>query len=269
MQPTFDPIYVGLTMAATNMLLAHGDDALKARFLPHLVSGRFFGTMCLSEPHAGSSLAHLRTTATPNGDGTYQIRGTKMWITGGDHDLSENIVHFVLARLPDAALGTGGISLFAVPKFEVDDDGNLGARNDVHLVGLNHKMGYRGSVNGVMNWRIRPLRRLSYRAPHAGLRYVSHDERGPSGHRHRIGGMRLRGPETLCGLCRREASGYKPGDRDQSKPEVMIIEHADVRRMLLAQKAYVEGGAHLSLYCSLLMDQHAAAQAANDDWPIN
>ena len=104
-------------MAAANMLMASGDDALKERFLPDLVSGRFFGTMCLSEPHAGSSLANLRTTATPMGDGTYQIRGSKMWITGAEHELSENIIHFVLARLPDGGVGTRESRSFSSPSF--------------------------------------------------------------------------------------------------------------------------------------------------------
>ena len=166
--------YVGLTMASANLLAAHGDEALKGRYLAPLVSGRFFGTMCLSEPHAGSSLANLRTTATPLGDGTYQLRGSKMWITGGDHELSENIVHFVLARLPDAPVGTKGISLFLVPKFPVGDDGAFGDRNDVYMVGLNHKMGYRGSVNGILEFgESGPCVGHLVGAPHQGLGQVS------------------------------------------------------------------------------------------------
>ena len=138
--------YVGLTTAAAHMLMAHGSDELKETYLGPMVEGRWFGTMCLSEPHAGSSLANLRTTATPRDDGTYDIRGSKMWITGGDHELSENIVHFVLARLPESPVGTREHLSISVPKYHVNDNVELGERNDVRLVGLNHKMGYRGSV---------------------------------------------------------------------------------------------------------------------------
>ncbi|MEE2787141.1 MAG: acyl-CoA dehydrogenase [Myxococcota bacterium] len=259
--------YIGLTMAAANMLLAHGDEALKERYLRDMVAGRFFGTMCLSEPHAGSSLANLRTTATPNGDGTYQIRGTKMWITGADHELSENIIHFVLARLPDAKVGTRGISLFVVPKYVVDEAGQNGQRNDVRLVGLNHKMGYRGSVNGILEFgESGPCTGYLVGMPHAGLRYMFHMMNEA-----RVGtgvasvACAYAGLRHAVAYAKERPQGFKPGQNDQSEPEVMIVEHADVKRMLLAQKAYVEGGAHLTLYCSYLMDQHAIAQSANDE----
>ena len=258
--------YVGLTMAAANLLAAHGDDALKGRYLEPLVTGRFFGTMCLSEPHAGSSLANLRTTATPVGDGSYRIRGSKMWITGGDHELSENIIHFVLARLPDAPVGTKGISLFLVPKFSVDEKGKLGAQNDVFLSGLNHKMGYRGSVNGILEFGEADAC-IGYLVgtPHHGLKHMFHmmnEVRVGTG----LGGAAIgyAGLRYSVAYAEERPQGFKPGERDQSKDEVMIIEHADVKRMLLAQKAYVDGSMHLVLYCSLLMDQLAIAEGGGE-----
>ena len=259
--------YVGLTMAATHMLMAHGDDALKAKYLEPMVAGAWFGTMCLSEPHAGSSLANIRTTATPLEDGSYSIKGSKMWITGGDHELSENIIHFVLARLPDSPVGTRGISLFVVPKYHVGDDGELGERNDVRLVGLNHKMGYRGSVNAVMEFGdSSPCIGYMVGAPHQGLRYMFHMMNEA-----RVGTGLASAATAYAGLrhavdyARERPQGFKPGQRDQSQPEVMIIEHADVRRMLLHQKAIVEGSLHLIGHCSLLMDKLELAKEAGSD----
>ncbi|MBV72410.1 MAG: acyl-CoA dehydrogenase [Myxococcales bacterium] len=259
--------YVGLTIAAANMLMNHGDDAVKEMYLPHLVAGVAFGTMCLSEPHAGSSLANLKTTATPRADGTYQITGNKMWITGADHDLSDNIYHFVLARLPDAAVGTKGISLFLVPKFEVNEDGSLGERNDVKVVGLNHKMGYRGSVNGVVAFgETGACRGRLVGIPHAGLSHMFHMMNEA-----RVGtGMAAvscayAGYRHSLIYAQERPQGFKLGQRDQSQPEVMIIEHADVRRMLIQQKAYVEGSLHLVLYCAQLMDRHEIALDAKDE----
>ena len=137
--------YNMLTVAAANLLEAHGSDELKERYLGPMVEGRVFGTMCLSEPQAGSSLADIRTKAEPQGDGSYRLTGRKMWISGGEHDMSENIVHFVLAKIPGGPAGVKGISLFCVPRVLPD-----GARNDIRLMGLNHKMGNRGTVNTVL-----------------------------------------------------------------------------------------------------------------------
>ena len=131
-----------------------------------MLEGRFLGTMCLSEPQAGSSLADITTRAEPQADGSYRLIGNKMWISGGDHELAENIVHLVLAKIPGGPPGVKGISLFIVPKFLVDADGSIGERNDVVLAGLNHKMGYRGTTNTVLNFgegahtRRPPVRRL-------------------------------------------------------------------------------------------------------------
>ena len=142
--------YPFLTIAAANLLAKHANPALKRSFLGPMIEGRFYGTMCLSEPHAGSSLADIRCKAVPRDDGTYQLRGTKMWISAADHELGENIVHLVLAKLPDAPAGVKGISLFLVPKYRLDETGASDVRNDIHVVGLNHKMGYNGTVNTVL-----------------------------------------------------------------------------------------------------------------------
>ena len=139
--------YPFLTAAAANLLRAFGTEDQKRRLMQPMREGRFFGTMALSEPHAGSSLGDLRMRAIPQEDGTHHLVGDKMWISGGEHDLSETIVHLVLARLPDAPPGVKGISLFAVTRHHLDANGNPGARNGVELIGLNHKMGYRGTVN--------------------------------------------------------------------------------------------------------------------------
>ncbi len=144
--------YVFLTSSNAHMLQACGSEALRERYLPPLVEGRWFGTMCLSEPHAGSSLSDIRCMAEPVGDGSHKLTGTKMWISGGEQDISENIVHMVLARTPDAPPGVKGISLFLVPKIRVEEDGSLGEPNNIALAGLNHKMGQRGTTNTLLNF---------------------------------------------------------------------------------------------------------------------
>src|SRR5262249_20276730 len=144
--------YMGLTRAAANLLATHASEDQKQRYMTPMNEGRFFGTMCLSEPDVGSSLADIRTRAEPRGDGTYAIRRSKMWISGGDHELSETIIHLVLARLPGAPLGTKGISLFIVPKHRLDTSGNPDETNNIVLAGLNHKMGYRGTTNCLLNF---------------------------------------------------------------------------------------------------------------------
>ncbi|MCW2538105.1 MAG: Acyl-CoA dehydrogenase, partial [Modestobacter sp.] len=144
--------YPFLTMANANLLVAHGTPEQVQTYVPPMAEGRWFGTMALSEPQAGSSLADITTRAVPQDDGTYRLTGNKMWISGGDHELTENIVHLVLAKVPGGPPGVKGISLFIVPKFLVDEDGSLGERNDVVLAGLNHKMGYRGTTNTLLNF---------------------------------------------------------------------------------------------------------------------
>lgn len=253
--------YVMLTASAANLLLAHGTEEQIEKFAKPMLAGRFFGTMVLTEPHAGSSLGDLRTTAEPAEDGTYRIRGNKIFISAGDHELSENIVHLVLARIKGAPPGVKGISLFIVPKFLVNDDGSLGERNDVALAGLIHKMGYRGTTSTMLNFGEKGGA-VGYLVgePNKGLSYMFHMMNAA-----RIGvGMGA----TMLGYAgylesldyaRTRKQGRLLDNKDPSAPPVNIIEHPDVRRMLLAQKAYVEGSLTLCLYAARqLDDQHTA-----------
>jgi alkylation response protein AidB-like acyl-CoA dehydrogenase len=254
--------YPFLTIANANLIEAFGTAEQKRRYLPHLLSGRFFGTMCLSEPQAGSSLSDIRTRAEPQPDGSYRVYGSKMWISGGDHELSENIVHLVLARIPGGPPGVKGISLFVVPKYLVGDDGALGARNDVALTGLNHKMGYRGTTNCVLSFGEKGGAVGSLVGePHQGLACMFHmmnEARIGVG----LGAVMLGYSGYLHALAyaRERPQGRPPAGKDPAQPQVRIVEHADVRRMLLAQKAYVEGGLALCLYAARLADdQHTGA----------
>ncbi len=201
--------YAFLTIANANLIEAFGSPEQKAKYLPHLLSGRFFGTMCLSEPQAGSSLSDIRTRAEPQPDGTYRVFGSKMWISAGEHDLSENIIHLVLAKIPGAPAGVKGISLFIVPKYLVGDDGALGARNDVWLAGLNHKMGYRGTTNCVLNFGEQGGAVGLPRGPAApgpGL-HVPHDERGARGRGAGSGHAGVQRLPARAGLRPRTAAG--------------------------------------------------------------
>ncbi|MBF6067717.1 acyl-CoA dehydrogenase [Nocardia farcinica] len=255
--------YVFLTIGNANLLAAHGSPEQVDRFVKPMVEGRFTGTMCLSEPQAGSSLADIVTRAEPQEDGTYRLFGSKMWISGGDHELTENIVHLVLAKIPGGPAGTKGISLFVVPKYLVDADGSLGARNDVTLAGLNHKMGYRGTVNTVLNFgegRHTPggaAGAVGYLVgePHRGLSYMFHmmnEARLGVG----LGATALGYTGYLKSLryARERQQGRAVTAKDPATPQIPIIEHADVKRMLLAQKSYVEGALALLLYCNRLVD---------------
>ena len=249
--------YPFLTIANANLIRAFGTEQQRQRYLPSLLDGRYFGTMCLSEPHAGSSLGDVRTTAHSQDDGSYRITGNKMWISGGDHELSENIIHLVLARIKGAPAGVKGISLFIVPKYRVNDDGSRAARNDVALVGLNHKMGFRGTTNCVLNFGEQGGAWAELIGePHKGLAYMfqmMNEARIGVG----MGATVLGYTGYLHALdyARQRPQGRLPGGKDPSQPPVRIIEHADVRRMLLAQKAYVEGALALCLYCASLVDE--------------
>ncbi|MEU7632199.1 acyl-CoA dehydrogenase [Nocardia sp. NPDC049220] len=261
--------YPFLTVANANLLVAHGSPEHIARFVRPMLAGRYFGTMCLSEPQAGSSLADIVTRAEPQDDGTYRLFGTKMWISGGDHELGENIVHLVLAKIPGGPAGTKGISLFVVPRFLVGADGVIGERNDVALAGLNHKMGFRGTVNTVLNFgegRWTPggaAGAIGYLVgePHRGLTYMFHMMNEA-----RIGvglvatALGYTGYLESLDYARTRPQGRSKLPADSSAPQRPIIEHADVRRMLLAQKTYAEGALALVLYCARLVDeQHTAA----------
>ena len=250
--------YLFLTAANGNMLRACGSEALQARFLPAMLEGRWYGTMCLSETQAGSSLADIRTLATPQPDGTWHVTGTKMWISGGDQPFSENIVHMVLAKTPDAPPGVRGISLFLVPRERVNEDGSLGASNHVVLAGLNHKMGQRGTTNCLLNFG-EGGDSVGYLVGEegAGLANMFHMMNEA-----RIGvGLNavmqgLGGYLYSLDYAQERRQGRPAHMRDPESPQVPIIEHADVRRMLLAQKAWVEGGLALIHYCASLQDRH-------------
>ena len=249
--------YPFLTVANANLIRTFGSPAQKSKYLPSLLSGRFLGTMCLSEPQAGSSLSDIRTIAHPREDGSYRMVGNKMWISAGEHELSENIVHLVLARIQGAPAGVKGISLFIVPKYRVNDDGTLSGRNDVALAGLNHKMGFRGTTNCVLNFGEQGgVYAELVGEPNRGLACMFHmmnEARIGVG----MGATMLGYTGYLHALAyaRERPQGRLPGGKNAQQPQVKIIEHADVKRMLLAQKAYVEGALALCLSCSMLVDE--------------
>ncbi|MEB3022313.1 acyl-CoA dehydrogenase [[Mycobacterium] crassicus] len=255
--------YPMLTMANANLLAKFGSAEQIDAFVRPMIAGRFVGTMCLSETQAGSSLADITTRAEPRADGTYRLFGSKMWISGGDHELTDNIVHLVLAKIPGGPAGTKGISLFVVPKYLVKPDGVLGERNDVVLAGLNHKMGFRGITNTVLNFGEGGYRpggepgAVGYLVgeAHRGLNYMFHmmnEARLGVG----MGAIALGYTGYLKSLdyARSRPQGRPATTKDPATPQVPIIEHADVKRMLLAQKSYVEGALALALYCARLVD---------------
>ena len=248
--------YPFLTMGAANLIESFGSDEQKQRFLQPMIEGRFFGTMALTEPHAGSSLSDIRTRAEPATDGSYRLRGSKIFISGGDHNLSENIVHMVLAKLPDAPGGVKGISLFIVPKFLVNEDGSLGKRNDVLLAGLFHKMGWKGTTSTALNFGDNG-ECVGYLVgkPHQGLSYMfqmMNEARIGVG----MGAVMLGYAGYLYSLdyARERPQGRLPDNKSPDSAPVSIIQHTDVRRMLLTQKAYVEGAFDLGLYAARLFD---------------
>ncbi len=266
--------YPLLTAANANLLLAHGTPAQIDAFVRPMLAGRFTGTMCLSEPQAGSSLSDLTTRAEPDGDSPlgarYRLFGNKMWISAGEHEIAENIVHLVLAKIPGGPPGVKGISLFIVPRCIVAADGTVGERNDIALAGLNHKMGNRGTVNTLLNFgegRFRPERRagaIGYLVgePHRGLACMFHmmnEARIGVG----LGAVALGYAGYLESLeyARNRPQGRPIASKDPTSPQVRIVEHADVRRMLLAQKAYVEGGLAMNLYCARLVDEQHTAES--------
>ena len=253
--------YIGLTNANANLIAAYGSEAQKATWLAPLLTGRFAGTMAMSEPGAGSSLSDLTTTAVPTDDGSYHITGNKIWISGGDHELNENIVHLVLARVKGAPKGVKGISLFIVPKYLLNDDGSLGARNDVTLAGLFHKMGGRGQTSTALNFGEQGGA-IGYLIgeENRGLLYMFHMMNEA---RIMVGsGAAL---TALCGYqyaldyAKERPQGRLPSCKDPLSPPVNLIEHADVRRMLLAQKAYAEGAYALCLFGTSLADDERTA----------
>ena len=257
--------YPFLTTAAANVIHAFGTAEQKATFLPHMFSGRFSGTMALTEPDVGSSLGDLNTKASPADDGSYRIKGQKMFISGGDQDITENIVHLVLARIEGADKGVKGISLFIVPKFITNPDGSLADRNDVQLAGLLHKMGYRGTTSTVLSFGEKDSC-VGYLIGEAGkgLMYMfkmMNEARIGVG----LGAAMIgyRGYLESLDYARNRPQGRKPTEKDPLSKPVNIVEHADVRRMLLAQKSYVEGSLAVCLLAARLVDEQEAG--GNED----
>jgi len=256
--------YAFLSIGASNLVKSFASEELKARYLPALLSGRFSGTMALTEPGQGSALGDLRTLARPFGDGTYRVSGQKMFISGGDHELTENILHMVLARIEGAPAGTSGISLFLVPKRLVDADGRCGERNDVALAGLLHKMGYRNTTSTVLSFGEQGGA-LGYLIgePHKGLSYMfqmMNEARIGVG----LGAAALGYQSFVHSLAyaRERPQGRLPGCKDPALPQVNIVQHADVRRMLLQQKVYAEGSLSLCLYASSLVEDSHTGETA-------
>jgi len=260
--------YPFLTIGNANLLVEFGTPEQIDTWVRPMLEGRYFGTMCLSEPQAGSSLADVSTKATPATDGSaypgsYRITGTKMWISGGEHELTENIVHLVLAKAPGGGPGVKGISLFIVPKYLPD-----GTRNDVALVGLNHKMGNRGTTNTLLNFgdgTHSPTTEpgaVGYLVgePHRGLFYMFNMMNEA-----RIGvgflatSLGYAGYLASLQYAKERTQGRAVSSKDPSTAPVPLVQHADVRRMLLAQKAYVEGALALGLYASKLVDEEKTA----------
>jgi butyryl-CoA dehydrogenase len=257
--------YPFLTTAAGNLIEAFGDERQKATYLAPMLEGRCLATMALSEPQAGSSLGDIRTRARPREDGLYNIVGSKMWTSGGEHELAENIIHLMLVRIEGAPAGVKGLSLCIVPRRRVGADGKPKIWNNIALVGLNHKMGYRGTVNAVLNFGEdgETLGEL-VGEPGQGLAYMFHMMNEA-----RIGiamgsaALASAGYLHALDYARERKQGRHPDVRDPSAPPVAIIEHADVRRMLLQQKAVAEGGLALGLEAAVLVDrqrQDASAQ---------
>ena len=261
--------YPLLTIGAANLLLAYGSKEQIERYVTPMTSGHTFGTMCLSEEHAGSSVGDISTRAIPSPSGDrYRLFGSKMWISGGDHELSENIVHLVLAKVPGGPPGTKGISLFAVPKW-IEGAGGARVRNDVSVVGLNHKMGYRGTVNALLAFgdgkhtidgEAGAVGELVGEL-HGGMKAMFHmmnEARITVG----LGAAALGSTAFLHSLAyaRSRPQGRRLGERDATTPQVPIVAHADVKRMLLAQKAYAEGAIALGLYCANLVDEARTAE---------
>ena len=247
-------MYPGLSHGAYECLHAHGTPEQKATYLPKLTNGEWTGSMCLTEPHCGTDLGLLRTKAEPQADGSYRITGAKIFISAGEHDLAANIVHLVLARLPDAPAGSKGISLFAVPKFNVNADGSLGERNGIYCGGLEHKMGIHG--NATCQMVLDGARGSLVGEPHKGLQAMFVMMNAA-----RLGvGMQSLG---LTEVAYQNAAAYAKdrlqmralsGPKAPDKAADPIIVHPDVRRMLLTARAYAEGGRALAMHTALLLD---------------
>ena len=248
-------MYPGLSHGAYEALVAHGTDEQKKTYLPKLTSGEWTGTMCLTEPHCGTDLGMLRTKAEPQPDGSYRITGNKIFISAGEHDMAPNIIHLVLARLPDAPKGSKGISLFVVPKFNVNADGSLGSRNGIYCGGLEHKMGIHG--NATAQLVLEGASGTLVGEPNKGLAamFVMMNAARLGVGNQSLGLTEVAFQNALAyakdRIQMRSLSGVKAKDKEADP----IIFHPDVRKMLMTAKAYAEGGRALAIYCTLLLDK--------------
>lgn len=249
--------YPFLTSAAINVITHFANEQIKSAFVPRMLTGDFTGTMALTEPHAGSSLADIKTTAVKQEDGTYRVKGSKIYISGGEHELSDNIVHLVLAKVPGGPAGVKGISLFVVPKYRLNDDLAIGERNDVHLAGLLHKLGYRGTTSTALSFGDNDdCHGYLVGEEHQGLRYMfmmMNEARIGVGFGAAMIGYR--GYQYSLDYAKDRTQGRIAPHNKAEDPATPIIHHGDVKRMLLAQKAYSEGGLALCLYGSNLIDR--------------
>ncbi|MCE2914645.1 MAG: acyl-CoA dehydrogenase C-terminal domain-containing protein [Rubrivivax sp.] len=248
-------MYPGLTHGAYECLHAHGTPEQKQTYLPRLTSGHWTGTMCLTEPHCGTDLGMLRTKAEPQADGQYRITGQKIFISSGEHDLAENIVHLVLARLPDAPQGSKGISLFVVPKFLPNADGTLGARNGIRCGALEHKMGIHGNATCQMN--LDGALGTLVGEPHRGLAamFVMMNAARLGVGNQSLGLMEVAYQNAVAYARDRLQMRSLSGPKAPDKPADPIIVHPDVRKMLLTTRAYAEGARAMSMYIALLIDR--------------
>ncbi len=262
-------MYPGLSIGAMNTIFLHGTEEQKKTYLDPLVSGEWMGTMCLTEPHCGTDLGQVKTKAEPNGDGTYRITGTKIFISSGDHDMTDNIIHVVLARLPGAPEGTRGISLFIVPKMKVNADGSVGEANEVNCGSLEHKMGIKASATCVINFdgsqavMLGPENKgmecmftfMNTARIGTAIQGVAHSELSFQG--------------ALRYAKERRSMRSLSGKKEPDKPADALIYHADVRRMLLTQKAITEGGRAMlyfgARYADLMVSGDEAAYKVFDD----
>jgi alkylation response protein AidB-like acyl-CoA dehydrogenase len=258
-------MYPGLALGAMNTIMQHATDEQKALFLPPLVEGRWLGTMCLTEPQCGTDLGQVKSKAEPQADGSYKITGTKIFISAGEHDLTENIIHIVLARLPDAPPGTRGISLFIVPKVLVNADGSLGERNGIRADGIEHKMGIKASatctmaLEGATGYMIAEENKgleamftfMNTARVGTAVQGVAHAE--------------LSYQNALAYAKDRRSMRALSGKKEPDKVADAIIHHADVRRMLLTQKAVAEGGRAMVYFAAQYADHMVNGIIENDD----
>jgi len=252
-------MYPGLSHGAYEALHAHGTDEQKKTFLPKLTSGEWTGTMCLTESHCGTDLGLLRTKAEPVGDGTYKITGAKIFISAGEHDLADNIIHLVLARLPDAPVGSKGISLFVVPKFLVKADGSLGERNGIYCAGLEHKMGIHGNATAqlVLENAVGTL----VGQPNKGLAamFVMMNAARLGVGNQSLGLTEVAYQNAVAYAKDRLQMRALSGPKAPDKPADPIIVHPDVRKMLLTARAYAEGGRAMQIYTALQLDKELSS----------